>query len=144
MSESDDGDDLDDTRRAELLERVQRKTATIGQSIPDTVTIDGADFPLREFVWETKRTGHVPPDRREEVRRVRTKLQAERNRLHERLKNDALDTEEAETVARNIVGLDRAITALSNLYETNLAAESHDARLDDYRRWLSFIDQLSD
>lgn len=135
---------LDAERREELLERIQRKTATIGERIPETVEIDGNEFELREFVWETKRQGRVPEERRDEVQEVRATLKAERNELKERLESESLTTEEAEELARTIVGIDRAVTALKNLYETDLKARSHEEYVEGHRRFLKFIDQLTE
>lgn len=140
----DEGERLDEETRADLLEDVRRKSSTIGTRIPETVDIEGSTFPLREFVWETKRTGRVPPDRREEVRRVRQTLESERRRRYDRLQRASLTVEEAEALAGSITGLDRAITALSNLYESDLREERHDAYIKDNKRWLSYLDQLID
>ena len=135
---------VDADRREELLEKVQRKSATIGERIPDTVEIAGTEFELREFVWETKRQGAVPPDRRDEVQQVRATLKTERKRLKSRLESDPLTTEEAEELARTIIGIDRALTALKNLYETDLGERSHEEYVEGYRRFLKFIDQLTE
>ena len=143
MSE-DDADTLDADEREDLLEDVQRKSSTIGERIPETVDIEGTAFPLREFVWETKRTGRVPPDRREEVRGVRQRLENERERRYDRLRNASLTVEEGEELVRTIIGLDRAITALSNVYESDIGRERHRAYIEDNRRWLSFIDELTE
>lgn len=140
----DDADSLDPERKSEILEHVRRKSSTIGTRIPETVEIEGSTFPLREFVWETKRTGRVPPDRREEVGRVRQTLQTERERRYNRLQEASLTLTEAEELARSITGLDRAITALSNIYESDLGDERHSANIQDNKRWLSFIDRLTD
>lgn len=137
-------DQLDPEQREALLERIQRKTATIGEQIPETIDIDGEQFELRDFVWETKRQGRVPPDRRDEVQRVRSRLQEEREQLKTQLKTDELTEAEGEALARTIVGIDRAITALKNLYETNLGERSHEEYVEGNRRWLAFIDQLTD
>ena len=137
-------DQLDPEQREALLERIQRKTATIGEQIPETIDIDGEQFELRDFVWETKRQGRVPPERRDEVQRVRSRLQEEREQLKAKLKTDELTAAEGEALARTIVGIDRAITALKNLYETDLGERTHEEYVEGNRRWLAFIDQLTD
>ena len=135
---------LDADERAELLERVGRKTATIGERIPDTVEIDGSDFQLREFVWEVKRQGRVPPDRRNQVQEVRKTLRTKRKRLRMRLETEDLTVEEGEELARTIIGIDRAITALKNLYETDLGERTHEEYVEGHRRFLDFIDKLTE
>jgi hypothetical protein len=138
------GDEIDPEEREALLEDVTRKTATVGHRIPETVDIDGEPFDLREFVWETKRQGRVPPERRDEVQSVRARLKAERNRRKERLAEAALSTDEARDLARSIIGIDRAITALKNLYETDLGDRTESEYVEGTRRWLAFIDQLTE
>lgn len=137
-------DPLDDDDREELLEHIQRKTATIGEQIPESIDLDGEPFALREFVWETKRQGMVPPDRRGEVQAVRARLKTERERRRDRLRTESMTEAEARALARSIVGIDRALTALKNLYETDLGDRSHEEYVEGNRRWLAFIDQLSD
>ncbi|MFB6153953.1 MAG: DUF5788 family protein [Halodesulfurarchaeum sp.] len=135
-------DPLPDARRQELLDRIQRHTATVGERIPETVEIDGEAFPLREFVWETKKQGTVPPDRRDEVQSVRERLQNERERRRKRLRTEKLTRQEGEAVAAAIIGIDRAITALSNLYPVEMAERSHEEYIEGNRRWVAFVDRL--
>ncbi|MDZ7849706.1 MAG: DUF5788 family protein [Halodesulfurarchaeum sp.] len=141
MDEADESE-LSSDRRVELLDRIRRRTATIGQQIPETVTIDGEPFDLRAFVVETKSQGGIPPDKRESVRAVRKTLRQDRERRRERLASDSLT--EAEALARTILGLDRALTALGNLAETDLETRSHEEYVDGTRRWVNFVDQLTD
>jgi len=133
---------LSEQRRAELLEWVGREGATVGHRIPETVTIEGETVELREFVWETKRQGAVPPEYHDEVGRVRAELQRGRDRRKERLEEESLTVEQAEALADSIVGLDRAVVALSNLYESDFASDASNADVEDHKRWLAFIDQL--
>lgn len=135
---------LDPEEREELLEEIQRKGATIGERIPESIEVDGETFELREFVWETKNQGMVPPDRRKEVQAVRARLKAERSARKEQLKTADLTAGEGRDLARSIVGIDRALTALKNLYETDLGERSHEEYVDGNRRWIAFIDQLTD
>lgn len=142
--EGPEGDTIDPATREELLERIRRKTATIGEQIPDSVEIDGEPFPLREFVWETKRQGHVPPNRREEVQTVRGHLVEKRTELVTRLEEAPITEPEGERLASTIIGIDRAITALKNLYETDLSERSHEEYVEGTRRWMDFIDRLTE
>ena len=134
--------ELSEQRRAELLEWVGREGATVGHRIPETVTIEDESIELREFVWETKRQGAVPPEYHDEVKRVRTKLRRARDRRKERLEAASLTVAEAEALADTIVGLDRAVVALSNLYESAFASGASSAEIEDHKRWLAFVDQL--
>jgi len=141
---SDEETEVSEKRREELLARVKRRTATIGQRIPESITIDGDPFELRTFVMETKSQGAIPPERRESVREVRNTLTRERNRRLKRLKNDTLTETEATDLADTILGLERALTALGNLSEPSFEQRSEDAAIEGTRRWVNFVDQLTD
>lgn len=140
-SETDD-EVVSEQRRSELLDRISRRGATIGEQIPEEVTIDDQTIALRSFVWETKKQGVVPPEKRENVREVRATLNRERDRLKERLRSEDLSPEEAEELAEAIVGIDRAISALKSLREPDLKQHTHEEYVESNRRWVSFIDQL--
>ena len=135
---------LSEDRRQELLDEVRRNTATIGKRIPETVTVDSEPFDLRAFVMETKSQGSIPPDRRASVRSVRKTLKQERQRRLDRLETASMPEAEATELADTILGLDRALTALSNLSEPDFETRSAQADVDDTRQWLDFVDQLTD
>lgn len=139
---TESSDVIDEDRRAELLDRISRRGATIGEQIPEAVTIDGQTIALQSFVWETKKQGVVPPEKRESVQEVRSKLKGERDRLKSRLQDEALSTTEAEELAEKIVGIDRAIAALKSLREPDLGRHTHQEYIESNRRWVDFIDQL--
>lgn len=133
---------LEDDQREELLDEIQRRGATVGHSIPESVEIDGTELDLKAFVWETKQQGVVPPDQRERVRSVRASLTRKRDRLLERLKTDDLTVEEGESITETIVGIDRAITALQNLKEPDLAEADREHTIEDNRRWVNFLEAI--
>lgn len=137
-------DPIDPAEREDLLESITRSSATIGTRIPETIEIHGDEFALREFVMETKRQGQVPPDRRDEVQAVRARLKAERKRRKERLASETITADEGAALARSIIGIDRAINALKNLYETDLDDRSTEEYVEGTRRWLAFVDQLTE
>jgi hypothetical protein len=144
MGEEDADSTIGESRRRELLNRIGRRTATIGQRIPETIDVDGDPFELRAFVMETKSQGAIPPAKRESVRTVRSTLKRERERRTRRLESAPLSEEEATRLADTILGLERAITALGNLSEPDLDGRSAAADLQGTRRWVEFVDQLSD
>lgn len=126
------------------MNRIGRQTATIGQRIPETIDVDGEPFELRAFVMETKSQGAIPPSKRESVRAVRSKLKRERERRTSRLESAPLSEDEATRLADTILGLERAVTALGNLSEPDFDGRSAEAELQGTRRWIEFVDQLSD
>lgn len=139
---STDDQALSEEHREELLDSIQRGGATVGESIPESVEIDGTEMNLREFVWETKKQGTVPPDQRDRVREVRSSLKREREQRKDRLAGEPLTVADAEQLADSIVGLDRAIAALKSLRAADFASESREQRLEDNRRWVDFLDNI--
>ncbi|WP_136686571.1 DUF5788 family protein [Halorhabdus amylolytica] len=144
MDDTGDDEALSDRRREELLERVQRKSATVGQRLPESVEIQGTEMNLKEFVWETKRQGSVPPELRDRVREVRAKLTTERKERKQCLESAELTETHAEELAQSIVGIDRALSALQNLHEPDLADSARQQEVESNRRWVSFLDNILD
>ena len=134
---------MDDAERAELLERVNRKGATIGASLPETVTVDDEELPLAEFVIETRKVPGVPPEHRDLLDDAKRTLRTERAQRLERLEEAPLDVETAETLADEIVGIDRALNALENIRQPDYGDTAKTAAIDDHKRWATFLDQLS-
>ena len=144
MDDNESQDPISERRREELLERVQRKTATVGQRLPESVEIQGTEMNLKEFVWETKQQGTVPPELRDRVREVRAKLTAERKDRKKRLESATMTERDAEELAQSIVGIDRAISALQNLHEPDLGESARQQEIESNRRWVSFLDNILD
>ena len=137
-----DDQPLPEERREELLERIQRGGATIGQTIPESVEILGTEMNLNEFVWETKKQGVVPPEERERVRKVRSNLKCEREQRKDRLEAESLTRREGEELAEAIIGLDRALAALKSLHEPDYGDASRKQEIEDDRRWVNFLDNI--
>ena len=134
---------MDDETRAELLERVNRQSATIGAKTPETITIDGQAVDLQEFIIETRELPEIPPGTKELVSTAKQRLRNERTKRVDRLKNDdSLDQETAEELADEIVGIDRARNALDSLYRPDYAKDVRTADIDDYKRWLGFLESV--
>lgn len=125
--------------RKQLLERVRREAATVGAEIPDTIEIDGESLDLSAFVFETRRQETVPPDQRERVEAVKTKLRRERTRRVDRLESGTLSYDEGETLAESIVRIDRALHALEDLEPADVEAERQTATTADRKRWMRFL-----
>jgi len=134
---------MDDAVREKLLARVSRQGATIGASLPETVTVGGEELSLAEFVIETRKVPGVPPEHRELLADAKKTLRNERTRRLERLESDPLDRETAETLADEIIGLDRALHALENIRKPDYGETARTAAIDDHKRWAKFLDTLS-
>ncbi|MFO7834211.1 MAG: DUF5788 family protein [Halohasta sp.] len=134
---------MDDTTRDELLKRVNRQSATIGATTPETITINGEPVDLQEFIIETRELPEIPPGTRELVSTAKRRLRTERTERVDRLKNDeSLDDETAKELADEIIGLDRARNALDSLYRPDYGSEVRSAEIDDYKRWLGFLESV--
>ena len=145
---------MDQEEREAILDRVASQSATVGASVPDAVTIDGTAVDLSEFIVETRAIETVPPEVERKVSSVRSTLRAERERRMDRLRGESdgsdrtgsadapLDRETAETLADEIVGIDRALNALETIRHPDFAEEHRSATLDGHERWLAFVDAV--
>lgn len=127
--------------RKQLLARVDREGATVGADIPEEVTVEGEPLALREFVFETRSRGSVPADERERVEEAKKNLRRERLARRQRLEEGDITREEGEELTESIIGIDRALHALSDLGTTDIEREADASEMADRKRWLSFLKQ---
>jgi len=125
--------------RKRLLERIDRDGATVGQRLPERITVDGLAVELRAFVTDIGTAEEVTPEQREAVEEARVALRRERTSRRERIESADISLERAETLADSIVGIDRALNALERLDDTDLEAEASRAEQADTKRWFSFL-----
>mgnify|MGYP007025115664 FL=1 len=131
----------DDVREA-LLDRVNSQSATIGASVPDEVDVHGESVDLSAFIVETRKVDAVPPALDRKVTAAQESLRTERERRIERLETEPIDRETAETLAEEVVGIDRALNALDGIRRPGFADEHHADTLESHERWLAFVDQV--
>ena len=134
---------MDETEREELLRRVNRKSATIGATLPEAVTVGDHELPLAEFVIATREVPGVLPESRDLLDGAKKTLRAERARRLERLESADIDRATGETLAEEIIGIDRALNALENIRQPDYGDSARAASLDDHRRWATFLDRLA-
>lgn len=125
--------------RKQLIERVDRESATVGASIPEEVDVQGEHLELADFVFEVKRHDRVPDDLQSEVSQAKRLLRRERKERRERIEDGDISREEGEREAEVVIGLDRALHALENLGPTNIEAEAEAQERADKKRWFSFL-----
>ena len=133
---------MDTAERRDLLQRANRQSATIGQSLPDTITVGDDELPLEEFLIETRKVEGIPEEAKPLVRETQRELTAERERLVERLETAPIDREEGEEIVETIVGIDRALNALRSLRRKGFGAEAKSASIDDHKRWVDFMESI--
>ena len=127
--------------RKQLLERVNRESATIGVDIPDAIDVQGEEVELRDFVFEIKRRDTIPEGERERVDRAKKNLRRERLQRLRRIEDDEVSFEEGERLVESIVGIDRALNALEQLRPANLEQEAQLQEAQDQKRWMNFLKQ---
>ncbi|PSQ01368.1 hypothetical protein BRC94_03810 [Halobacteriales archaeon QS_5_70_17] len=125
--------------RKQLLERVDREGATVGASIPETITVQGEEIDLQEFVFEIKRRDTVPPGERERVERAKKNLRRERLQRKQRIERGEVSYEEGERLAESVIGLDRALSALESLDGGDVEQEARRKEAMDQKRWMNFL-----
>jgi len=126
-------------QRKQLLERVNKESATIGADIPDRIEVQDEEIDLREFVFEIKRRDTIPEGERERVERAKRNLRRERLERLERIEENRVDFETGEEIAASIIGIDRALDALDNLRAADVESEARRQEAMDRKRWMSFL-----
>ena len=134
---------MNERERQRLLDSTQRKSGTIGEEIPETVTVQGSEVDLREFVFECKRLKAVPDEERERIEEMERKLKRERLARKQRIADDDITYEEGERLVDVIRGLDRAINALEGLDSPSLSEELRRKRIRDAEKLLSLVEQAT-
>ncbi|MGM0447088.1 MAG: DUF5788 family protein [Methanobacteriota archaeon] len=128
--------------RERLLDRVNSQSATVGERVPDEIEVDGSALDLSAFIVESRKIDSVPPAVDRKVTAARESLRAEREHRMERLETAPLDRETAETLAEEVVGIDRALNALEGIRRPGFADNHHADTLAGHERWLAFVDQV--
>lgn len=130
-------------QRKQLLERIERDGATVGESIPDQIEIQGETVDLKPFVFEIRRRETVPAGDRDRVKRATRNLRRERLERKQRIEDPdtPISYEEGERLADAIVGIDRALGALESLEPVDVEAEAQATETADRKRWMRFLQQ---
>jgi hypothetical protein len=130
---------VEEFERKQLLERVERESATVGQDIPDEIEVQGETLDLQGFVFEIKRRETVPPGERERVDRAKKNLRRERLQRKQAIEDGDITREQGEEHAEAIVGIDRALNALEQLGSVDLESEVQAQEAADRKRWTRFL-----
>ncbi|XVH30776.1 DUF5788 family protein [Haloferacaceae archaeon DSL9] len=126
-------------RRKQLLERINRDGATVGASIPESITIQGEELNLREFVFEIKRRDTIPPGERDRVEQAKRNLRRERLERVELIEDNRVSYEAGQTIAQSVIGIDRALNALQQLRPVDIEQEAEIQSAADTKRWMGFL-----
>ncbi|MFB6254124.1 MAG: DUF5788 family protein [Halobacteriaceae archaeon] len=126
-------------QRKQLLERIEREGATVGNSIPETISLDGEPFNLHSFIFDIRSMDTIPSEERERIDRIKKLLRRERLQRKQQLANRSMTYTEGEELAQSIIGIDRALTVLENLQSTDIEAEIDAQEKADAKRWFNFL-----
>lgn len=131
--------------RKQLLERIERDGATVGTQLPETVEVGGEPLELRDFVFEIKRRegDGIDAATQERVEAAKRSLRGARLARKREIEAGEIAFERGETLAAEIVGIDRALNALAQLGPTDLEAETQAKSAADDKRWLRFLKQVT-
>jgi hypothetical protein len=135
---------MNERERKRLLDEARRKSGTIGTELPETVTVQGTDVELREFVFECKRLETIPEDERDRLEEMKRKLKRERLARKQRIAEADISRETGEELVESIRGIDRALTALEGIDSPSYSTKLREKRKQDARRLLSLVEQLPD
>ena len=133
---------MDERDREEFIRRVTSQSSTVGATIPESVVVGGSELKLNEFLIETRKVDRIPPDAEAKIEEAKQVLAEERSQRFDRLKNDPIDHETAETLVDEINGLDRALNALKTIRRPSYGEDSQSARIKDHKKWLDFLDTV--
>jgi hypothetical protein len=135
---------MDEYERKRLLGEARRNSGTIGTDLPDSVTVEGAEVDLREFVFECKRVEGLSEDQRDRVDEVKRQLKRERLARIQSIADGDVSVEEGERLVDEVQGFDRAITALEGLDSPSYSETLRQKNQQDAQRLLSLVEQLPD
>ena len=136
---SDGGDPIKAFERKQLLERIERESATVGASIPEQITIQGEQINLQEFVFEIRRRDTIPSGERERVEQAKKNLRRERLQRKQRIEDEPITYEEADRLTEAIIGIDRALNELKSLGPVDIEGEAQAQEAADRKRWMKFL-----
>ncbi|MFB6309484.1 MAG: DUF5788 family protein [Haloarculaceae archaeon] len=125
--------------RKQLLERIERESATVGAEIPDSIDVQGEEIDLQSFVFEIKRRDTIPSGEKDRVDRAKKNLRRERRERKELIEDGEISYEEGERLASAIIGIDRALNALEQLGPVDLEQEVQTQEAADRKRWMKFL-----
>jgi len=126
-------------QRKQLLERIERESATVGASIPDEIIIQGEEIALQEFVFEIRRRDTIPSGERERVEQAKKNLRRERLQRKQRIEEEDIAYQEGERLVETIIGIDRALNELEQLEPVDIEGEAKAQEAADRKRWMQFL-----
>jgi hypothetical protein len=131
--------------RENYLIRLQKEFAFAGSTIPESVEVDGRKVAVRSYVFRVAgKKGHLTPAEQTDVDEKAACLRRKRKEIVASIASEDLTRDEAETLYRTAVGLDRALDTLYRIHEPKASVEeqSKKAKIEDGRRWLGLVRRI--
>lgn len=131
---------MNERQRERLLDRIERPSRTIGEEIPEQLSVLGTTIDLKEFVFECNRLGTIPEDGQDRIEEMKRDLRRERLARKHRIARDDISYEEGERIARSIHGIDRAVNALESIDSPGIDEKLRQKRIEDAKELLALLD----
>lgn len=131
---------MNERQRERLLDRIERPSRTIGEEIPEQLSVLGTTIDLKEFVFECNRLETIPEDEQDRIEEMKRDLRRERLARKHRIARDDISYEEGERIARSIHGIDRAVNALESIDSPGIDEELRQKRIEDAKELLALLD----
>lgn len=125
--------------RTVLRERLAREGATVGAQIPEHLTIDGEERPIRREVLQLAGLESPSDSDRAQANQLKRDLRRIRRELIDRLEDDSCTFEEGEELVDTVSGIDRALNALKDIGEPSVEEQARQQETINQRRWMSFL-----
>lgn len=135
-------DRISDSQKDKLLSIIDKGGSTIGQEIPDKISVQGEQIELKQFVFKIDSCETVPQKEKQNVEEMVRKLRRERLQRRQQIENQKISYEEGEAHVDAIVGIDRAINSLENLDTAGLEEKMRQAEIESQREWLSMLKKI--
>lgn len=139
------GTRLSKHERENYLIRLQKEFAFAGTNIPEHISVEGRQIHLRSFVFDVmKKKGGITQDEQAEIDRVAALVRRKRTAIVREISSADLTVDEAESLYKTAVGLDRALDTLGRAHEprSSVLEEARKAKMEDGRRWLGLVRRI--
>jgi len=131
--------------RKRILARLRSALGSVGARIPDKETVGGREIPLRETVFDYLERESLSEHELEAVERLMDGLEDRVRDIEADIEVGDIDEKGAVALMKEVLGLLRALEHLRKLREPRKVgvAKAHIMRrIDDERRWLSFVNKI--
>lgn len=130
---------MNERQRRRLLGRIRRPSGTLGEEIPDELTVQGTTIDVKEFVFDCDRLESIPETERDRIEEVKRQLRRERLERKQRVARAEITYDEGKRLVESIHGIERALDALEGLDSPDIEEQLRQKKLEDARELLSLI-----